>query len=55
MLDQTSRFFFTTRFAAVLFSKDSIGYNWLAGITLLLETSVDISPQKNYLTKNNAA
>ena len=36
-------------------NKDSMGYNWLAGITLLLATSVDISLLKNYLRKKQSS
>jgi hypothetical protein len=32
-------------------NKYCMGYNWLAGITLLLATNVDISLLKNYLRK----
>jgi hypothetical protein len=34
---------------------DSMGYNWLAGITLLPATSVDISLLKNYLRKKQSS
>jgi hypothetical protein len=36
-------------------NKDSMGYNWLAGITLLLAASVDTSLLKNYLQKKRSS
>jgi hypothetical protein len=36
-------------------NKYGIGHDWLAGITLLPVTSVDISLLKNYLRKEQAA
>jgi hypothetical protein len=36
-------------------NKESMGYSWLAGITLLLATSVDISLLKNYLRKKQSS
>jgi hypothetical protein len=36
-------------------NKGSMGYNWLAGIILLLATSVDISLLKSYLRKKQSS